>query len=111
RNRYELPRTCSRLADSRAHVADGRRFPTLDARHRWRGREAGFTGAPGGHGGEAVMQDTQIVPYAVPQAYRILPELFLTITGVLIMLIEPLMPPGMTRKPIGFLALAGVIGA
>jgi NADH-quinone oxidoreductase subunit N len=47
----------------------------------------------------------------VPQAYRILPELLLTITGVLVMLIEPVMPPGMTRKPIGFLALAGTIGA
>ncbi len=39
------------------------------------------------------------------RVYRILPELLLTITGVLIMLIEPMMPPGMTRKPIGFLAL------
>ncbi len=47
----------------------------------------------------------------VPDAYRILPELLLTITGILMMLIEPLMPPGMTRKPIGFLALAGVIAA
>ena len=47
----------------------------------------------------------------VPQVYRILPELWLIITGVLIMLIEPLMPPGMTRKPIGVLALVGVIGA
>ena len=51
------------------------------------------------------------VPQDVPQAYRILPELWLTVTGVLIMLIEPLMPPGMTRKPIGVLALVGVIGA
>jgi NADH-quinone oxidoreductase subunit N len=47
----------------------------------------------------------------VPQVYRILPELWLVITGVLIMLIEPLMPPGMTRKPIGGLALIGVVGA
>ena len=50
-------------------------------------------------------------PQLVPQAYRILPELVLTVTGVLIMLIEPLMPPGMSRKPIGILALLGVIGA
>jgi NADH-quinone oxidoreductase subunit N len=47
----------------------------------------------------------------VPDAYRILPELLLTITGILVMLIEPLMPPGMTRKPIGFLAVVGVIAA
>jgi NADH-quinone oxidoreductase subunit N len=50
-------------------------------------------------------------PQLVPQAYRILPELVLTVTGVLIMLIEPLMPPGMSRKPIGLLALLGVVGA
>jgi NADH-quinone oxidoreductase subunit N len=43
--------------------------------------------------------------------YRILPELLLTITGVLAMLIEPIMPPGMTRKPIGVLALLGVLAA
>ena len=49
----------------------------------------------------SVMQATEVVP----QAYRILPELWLTVTGVLIMLIEP--SPGMTRKPIGILALVG----
>ncbi len=43
--------------------------------------------------------------------YRILPELLLTITGVLAMLLEPIMPPGMTRKPIGVLALVGVAAA
>jgi NADH-quinone oxidoreductase subunit N len=47
----------------------------------------------------------------VPPAYRILPELLLTITGVLMMLIEPIMPPGMSRKPIGVLALLGVMAA
>jgi NADH-quinone oxidoreductase subunit N len=47
----------------------------------------------------------------VPDIDRIMPELLLTITGVLTMLIEPVMPAGMSRKPIGFLALAGVIGA
>jgi NADH-quinone oxidoreductase subunit N len=43
--------------------------------------------------------------------YRILPELLLTLTGVLAMLLEPIMPPGMTRKPIGVLALLGVVAA
>jgi NADH-quinone oxidoreductase subunit N len=47
----------------------------------------------------------------VPQVYRILPEVLLTITGVLLMLIEPVMPPGVNRKPMGFLALAGVAAA
>ena len=47
----------------------------------------------------------------VPQIDRILPELLLVITGVLIMLIEPVMPRAMTRKPIGLLALLGVVAA
>jgi len=47
----------------------------------------------------------------VLQVYRILPEVFLTGTGVLIMLIDPLMPSGMSRKPIGVLAVLGVIAA
>ena len=47
----------------------------------------------------------------VPQVYRILPEVLLTITGVLLMLIEPVMPAGMNRKPMGFLALLGVVAA
>jgi NADH-quinone oxidoreductase subunit N len=47
----------------------------------------------------------------VPQVYRILPEVLLTVTGVLLMLIEPVMPPGMNRKLMGFLALLGVVAA
>jgi NADH-quinone oxidoreductase subunit N len=47
----------------------------------------------------------------VPQIDRILPELLLTLTGVLIMLIEPMLPPKVTRKPIGVLALLGVLAA
>jgi NADH-quinone oxidoreductase subunit N len=47
----------------------------------------------------------------VPQAYRVLPELCLTGTGVLIMLVESWMPRDMSRKPIAVLSLIGVIGA
>jgi NADH-quinone oxidoreductase subunit N len=47
----------------------------------------------------------------VLQVYRILPEVVLTLTGVLIMLIEPLMPRGISRKSIGVLAILGVIAA
>jgi NADH-quinone oxidoreductase subunit N len=47
----------------------------------------------------------------VPQIYRILPEVLLTLTGVLIMLIEPLFPPAVSRKFIGLLAIFGVFGA
>ncbi|HEV2275780.1 MAG TPA: NADH-quinone oxidoreductase subunit N, partial [Acidobacteriaceae bacterium] len=45
------------------------------------------------------------------QLYRILPEVLLTITGVLIMLIEPMMPRGASRKPIGLLGVAGAAAA
>jgi NADH-quinone oxidoreductase subunit N len=46
-----------------------------------------------------------------PQVLRILPEVILTITGVLIMLIEPVLPPTVSRKSMGWLAVLGVIGA
>src|SRR5580658_10917676 len=42
---------------------------------------------------------------------RILPELILCITGVLIMLIEPLLQPATSRKSLGWLAVLGVLGA
>ncbi|HZD50069.1 MAG TPA: NADH-quinone oxidoreductase subunit N [Silvibacterium sp.] len=47
----------------------------------------------------------------VPDILRILPELLLTITGVLIMLIEPVLPPTTSRKSMGWLAIVGVIAA
>jgi NADH-quinone oxidoreductase subunit N len=37
----------------------------------------------------------------------LLPEYVLTLTGVLIMLIEPLLKPSASRKPLGWLAIAG----
>jgi NADH-quinone oxidoreductase subunit N len=37
----------------------------------------------------------------------LLPELILTLTGVLVMLAEPLIAPGRTRKPLGWLAILG----
>lgn len=46
-----------------------------------------------------------------PQVLRILPELILTITGVLIMLIEPVLPPSTSRKSLGWLAVLGIFGA
>ena len=39
----------------------------------------------------------------------LLPEYILTLTGVLIMLLEPLLKPATTRKPLGRLAIAGTI--
>ena len=47
----------------------------------------------------------------VPQILRILPEVILTVVGVLIMLIEPVMPKAASRKPLGWLAVLGVIAA
>jgi len=37
----------------------------------------------------------------------VLPELILTLVGVLIMLAEPMLRPGRSRKPLGWLAIAG----
>ncbi len=38
---------------------------------------------------------------------RILPEIILTIVGVLVMLIDASLPPGMTRRPMGWVAAVG----
>lgn len=46
-----------------------------------------------------------------PQILRILPEVILTVTGVLIMLIEPVLARGKSRKPLGWLAILGIIAA
>lgn len=46
-----------------------------------------------------------------PAIYRILPELLLTISGVLIMLIESLLPRAASRKPLGWLAVVGTLAA
>jgi NADH-quinone oxidoreductase subunit N len=41
----------------------------------------------------------------------LLPELILTVTGVLVMLAEPMIAPGKTRKPLGWLAILGTVAA
>jgi NADH-quinone oxidoreductase subunit N len=46
-----------------------------------------------------------------PDVLRILPEVILTIAGVLIMLIEPVLPPTVSRKSMGWLAVLGVLAA
>jgi len=47
----------------------------------------------------------------VPDIYRILPEIVLTITGVLIMLIDAALPPASSRRGLGWLGAFGVMGA
>ncbi|HYK37333.1 NADH-quinone oxidoreductase subunit N [Alloacidobacterium sp.] len=47
----------------------------------------------------------------VPQIYRILPEVILTITGVVIMLAESLLKKNSSRKPLGWLAVLGTLAA
>ncbi len=41
----------------------------------------------------------------------LLPELILTLTAVLVMLFEPLLAPGASRKPLGWLAVLGAVGS
>lgn len=64
----------------------------------------------------AIEQGAQQVAQGYPvhqvyQIYRILPEVVLTITGVLIMLIEPILPSRASRKPLGALAIVGTLAA
>jgi NADH-quinone oxidoreductase subunit N len=46
-----------------------------------------------------------------PNVLALLPELILTLTGVLVMLAEPCLKPGTSRKPLGWIAIAGTIGS
>jgi NADH-quinone oxidoreductase subunit N len=41
----------------------------------------------------------------------LLPELILTLTGVLIMLVEPCLKPTTSRKPLGWIAVAGTVAS
>ena len=41
----------------------------------------------------------------------LLPEIILTVTGVLVMLAEPMIAPGKSRKPLGWLAILGTLAA
>ena len=43
----------------------------------------------------------------VPDIYRILPEVVLTLTGVLVMLLDASLPPAGPRRPLGWLAAIG----
>lgn len=56
---------------------------------------------------------TTITTSAIPvsPALRILPEILLTVTGVLVMLIESVLAPNTSRKPLGVLAILGTLAA
>src|SRR5580658_9555468 len=41
----------------------------------------------------------------------LLPELILTLTGVLVMMAEPCLKPASSRKPLGWIAVAGTVGS
>jgi NADH-quinone oxidoreductase subunit N len=43
----------------------------------------------------------------VPDIFRILPEVILTLTGVLVMLLDASLPPGWARRPLGWVAAFG----
>ncbi len=51
------------------------------------------------------------MPDSVPQVLRILPEVILTVVGVLIMLIEPVLPKSVNRKSLGWFAALGMVAA
>lgn len=50
-------------------------------------------------------------PSLSPNVLALLPEYILTVTGVLVMLIEAVLKPGTSRKPLGVLAILGTVAA
>ncbi len=48
---------------------------------------------------------------AVAPALRILPEILMTLTGVLVMLVEAVLKPTTSRKPLGIVAILGTLAA
>lgn len=48
-------------------------------------------------------------PIPVSDYIRILPELVLTVFGIAVMLVDPLLPPQASRKPLGAISLLGAI--
>ena len=48
---------------------------------------------------------------AVSPALRILPEILMTLTGVLVMLVEAVLKPKTSRKPLGIVAILGTLAA
>jgi NADH-quinone oxidoreductase subunit N len=45
------------------------------------------------------------------QAIALLPEYLLTFAGVLVMLVESVLKPGTSRKPLGWIAICGTVGS
>jgi NADH-quinone oxidoreductase subunit N len=48
---------------------------------------------------------------AVPSAYRILPEIIMTIVGVIIMMADGMVAPKSSRRPLGWIAVLGTLAA
>jgi NADH-quinone oxidoreductase subunit N len=46
-----------------------------------------------------------------PNLLAVLPELSLTLAAVAVMMLEPMIAPGKTRRPLGWLAIAGTVAA
>jgi NADH-quinone oxidoreductase subunit N len=52
-----------------------------------------------------------MTPYTIPDILRILPEVVLTITGVLVMLLDAALAPAKSRRPLGWVAAFGTMAA
>jgi NADH-quinone oxidoreductase subunit N len=52
-----------------------------------------------------------MTPYTVPDIFRILPEVILTITGVVVMLVDAALAPAKSRRPLGWVAAFGTMAA
>ena len=49
--------------------------------------------------------------FASPNLLALLPEYLLTVVGIAVMMLEPVLPAGRSRKPLGWLAIGGCVAA
>src|SRR5262252_1753459 len=112
--RHGSARASGLVADRGCSAGDGRGADHVAEQHRSVDREcAGAVRTDGEQGGGPVMQETyrQFTTPDGVEYVRILPEIVLTLFGMAIMVIDPLLDPQRSRKTLGAIGLAGALAA
>src|ERR1700691_1140366 len=111
--RSECARTPHSLADGDSDAGHGRCLSLLDQSHRRRDERAGGQFCCDCRDACEPGDERAVHPpgAAMNDALRILPEIILTVAGVLVMVIDALLPKHTSRKSLGWLAVLGALAA